>query len=279
MGITSLNSSSPQANAIGIHLSGPNSAKTSVVIMTGAFLDGNLKMIHTFEKISSLGKLFSDERLVSLLNFFDPSHVMIDCPINEPPCVVCTRPVCPGVNACEDIEVNLMQVVSGSLKRRRKRSINPQTQRLWDVFQLQKNAHHLQEPTYSANMAPLVVRAKTLQRRLNAYEQIAPLKETSVALGLRRIAQFLGLAPEVAQSYKAFAVGRKYRSLFLESMVKKGFISLHGVEDVERSVETFQAFIAALTAALEAQGLCEYPPSSYPDHSGWVYLPDFSSLT
>jgi len=273
-----LNSSSPQASAVGIHLSGPNTAKTSVVIMTGAFLDGNLKMTHTFEKISSLGRLFSDERLVSLLNFFKPSHIMIDCPMNDPPCVACTRHACPGVNACEDIEVNLMQVVADSLKRRRKRSINPQTQRLWDIFQLQENVHHLQEPSYSANMAPLVVRAKTLQRRLNACDNIVALKETSVALGLRRIVDFLGLPQEVAQSYKAFAVGKKYRSLFLESLVRRGYISLHGVEDVERSVETFQAFIAAFTAALEAQGLCEYPPNVYPEHSGWVYLPDFSSL-
>ena len=122
-----------KANVGGIHLSGPNSPETSIVIMTGQFLDGNLKMSYVFEKIAAFGSLFSDDRLFELIKITSPSEVFVDCPLTVPPCVSCERSLCPGVPACEDMAVAMMQAIASGASKTRKRPLNPQTQRLWDV--------------------------------------------------------------------------------------------------------------------------------------------------
>lgn len=276
----SLNQKRLRANAAGIHLSGPNSPKTSVVIMTGGVLEGNLKMIHVFEKIGAIGQLFSDERLFEALKMTIPDEVVVDGPLSEPPCVACQRPVCPGVNACDDVAVAMMQSMASSHKpgRRRKRPLNPQTQRLWDVYRWLESTHHLQEPTYSANMAPIVVRAKTLQRRLNSLDKPIRLKETSVPHALRVLLPVLGLPREYAEQYRSFELGRFRRSEIIERMFQKNWIDLNEADTVETSVENFQAFISALIAALIRDQCCVLPQNDFLTSQGWVYLPDENKL-
>jgi len=277
----SLNHKRLRANTAGIHLSGPNSPKTSVVIMTGGFLEGNLKMLHVFEKIGAIGQLFSDERLYELLQHMQPAEVLVDSPLTEPPCVACQRPVCPGVNACDDIAVAMMQSMANTHPkgRHRKRPINPQSQRIWDVYRWFEADHHLQEPSYSANMAPLVVRGKTLQRRLNSLAVPILLKETSVPHGLRFLVEALGLPQEYADQYRSFELGRFHRSEILESMFRKGWIALNEADTVEGSVENFNAFIAAFTAALLMDGCCLMPHTQFFEQQGWVYLPNQQALS
>ncbi len=260
----------------GIHLSGPNAHKTSIVIMTGALGEGNLKIYQVFEKIGGVGKLFSDDRLFEILRQFYPQETFIDCPLTEPPCVSCQRDVCPGVDACEDMAVAYMQsITNNKLKgRRRKRPINPQTQRLWDVIQWSQDGYHLQEPSYSANMAPLVVRAKTLQRRLNGLAPPIQLKETLVPIALRRMGRAVGLPYDVLIGYRAFGVGRKNRELIVERLYREGKISLNCLEQVASSHENFHAFIAALVAAYFQESRCEAPENSFMRDQGWVFLPE-----
>ena len=109
--------------------------------MTGAIGEGNLKIIRHFGKIGGVGRLFSDERLFEIIRQFRPDEVVIDCPVTEPPCVTCQRPRCPGVDACEDLAVAYMQslVIGSEQGRKRKRPLNPQTQRIWDVTQWSRN--------------------------------------------------------------------------------------------------------------------------------------------
>ena len=118
----------------GIHLAGPNSLKTILVIMTGHLGEGNLKIDSIYDRLGPLHKLFSDDRLFEILRKERPDRIMIDSPLTVPPCVACTRLSCPGVIACEDIAVAYMQrMLESSQGRRRKRPLNPQTQRIWDV--------------------------------------------------------------------------------------------------------------------------------------------------
>lgn len=243
--------------------------------MTGALGDGNLKIDHVFEKIGSVGKLFSDDRLFAILQEFSPQETFVDCPLTEPPCVACVRKVCPGVDACEDVAVAYMQSLTRSSEkaRRRKRPLNPQTQRLWDVMQWSQDHMHLQEPSYSANMAPIVVRAKTLQRRLNGLVPPIELKETLVAPSLRQIGESIGLGQDVLMAYRAFGVGRENRELIVERLYRESKVSLNHLDLIASSMENFHAFITALVAAYYLEGHCEAAPNSFMLDQGWVFIP------
>ena len=262
----------------GIHLSGPNAHKTSVVIMTGGLREGNLKITHVFDKIGAIGQIFSDERLLDILKATLPRLGFVDAPLSEPPCVACTRPTCPGIDGCEDLGVaNMQSIISKSAKgKKRKRPINPQTQRYWDVRQWAESQTHLQEPSYSANMAPLVVRAKTLQRRINSWNVDFKLKETLVSQNLRIIADHLSMPSEWAQSYRAFGVGRDNRGKILEHLYREKWLALNHLDDIASSVENFHAMICALTACLFVEKRVLMPGSSFELEQGWVYLPNLT---
>lgn len=258
----------------GIHLSGPNSPKTSIVIMTGQFLDGNLKMSYVFEKIAAFGTLFSDDRLYELLKLTSPEQVFVDCPLSEPPCVACSRPLCPGVSACEDMAVAMMQAIANSSSKTRKRPLNPQTQRLWDVVRNCDEKLTNPEPSYSANLAPLQVRAKTLQRRLNCLDTPIRLQETHVGITLESIVEKLGLEKKHYERYRSFDDGKQLRSEILEALYRKGWLALDKMDEVESSTENFHAMITALVAALYQAGLCLEPKNDFSRKQGWVYIPD-----
>ncbi len=261
----------------GIHLAGPNSTKTTVVIMTGRPWEGNLKINAVLDRMGALHRLFSDDRLFDFLRMEAPDRVMIDSPLTVPPCVACTRPLCPGVNACEDIAVAYMQkLAESSAGRKRRRVMNPQTQRIWDVKEWFQWAPSLQEPTYSANKAPLVVRAMTLQRRLNSLPRPIRLWETSVPHAVSCLVDQWGLDRELAYQYRAFEVGRDRRTSLLEALHERGFLEEDDIDEVAASVESFSAAVAAIVAAFELYGFCSRPDNAFFLEQGWVYLPELS---
>ena len=237
-------------------------------------------MLHVFDKIGSQGSIFSDERLFEILRVTDPGLIFVDCPISEPPCVICRRPRCPGVSACDDMAVSYMHALMEAINsdKKRKRVLNPQTQRLWDVKKSVAEGIHPHEPSYSANMAPLVVRAKTLQRRLNSLPESYELQETSVPLALQQIMRPLGLDMSIAAGYRDFEAGQMHRSLILERMVKRRWVRLNEIDRIEESVENFHAFIAAFVASLHLSGDCVGPENDFFASQGWLYLPDENKL-
>ncbi|MCX6127770.1 MAG: hypothetical protein NTX25_01740 [Proteobacteria bacterium] len=261
----------------GIHLAGPSSSKTTLVIMTGQLGEGNLKITAVLDRMGSLHRLFSDDRLFELLRNEHPDRVMIDSPLTVPPCVACTRPSCPGVDACEDIAVAYMQKLAESAAaKRRKRPMNPQTQRIWDLKEWFTWHPSLQEPTYSANKAPLVVMAMTLQRRLNSLSRPIILEETSVPHAVSCFVEQLGLLSELAYQYRAFEIGYERRYDFLQALVKHGQLCPDRIHEAASSLESFSATVSALVAALHMQGLCKVTDSDFFRQQGWVFLPEIA---
>ncbi len=262
----------------GIHLAGPNSPKTTVVIMTGRWGEGNLKMESVHERLGPLHKLFSDERVFELLRREAPDRIMIDSPLTLPPCVACTRPSCPGVIACEDIAVAYMQkLIATPSGRRRKRPLNPQTQRVWDVEGWFEHPHNVQEPTYSANKAPLVVRAVTLQRRLNSLPEPLKLLETSIPHVLQALSELWQLEAQVAHDYRSFEGGQERRSFWVSCFKGKGWIDpaskVTQLAPLAQSVEVFSAWLAATLAYWHMTEQVTKPEHEFYDQQGWVYLP------
>lgn len=243
--------------------------------MTGGQNQGKLKISHVFDRIGAMGQIFSDERLLDILKATLPDLAFVDAPLSEPPCVVCTRDVCPGVDACEDLVVaNMQKIITETDKgKKRKRPINPQTQRYWDVMQWAESKGHFQESSYSANMAPLAVRAKTLQRRINEWQRGFKLKETSVPHFLRALAQGLSIPEDWARSYKAFGVGRENRERFVEALYQKELLDLNHLEDVAQSAENFSAMACALASCFFVRKQLQMPRNLFEEEHGWVYLP------
>jgi hypothetical protein len=262
----------------GIHLAGPNSLKTTVVMMTGFLGEGNLKIASVYDRLGPAYKLFSDERLFELLQHERPDRVMVDCPLTLPPCVACTRPSCPGVIACEDIAVSYMQkLLESSVGRRRKRPLNPQTQRVWDVEAWFEQSPHIQEPSYSANKAPLVVRARTLQRRLNSLSPPLVLHETSIPHVLLALCEQWGLPFKLGLEYRTFEEGEKRREEWLRQFQNRGLLS----QDLRpsdlllltRELEVFSAWISGMMAYWHAAGHAPEASNPFYAEQGWVYLP------
>ncbi|MES2746685.1 MAG: hypothetical protein V4655_14730 [Bdellovibrionota bacterium] len=258
----------------GIHLAGPNSTKTTLVIMTGHLGEGNLKISGIYDRMGTVNRLFSDDRLFEVLKGEAPDRVMIDSPLSVPPCVACTRAMCPGVNACEDIAVAYMQkMVDTKGGKKKKRPMNPQTQRIWDVKEWYHWHPSLQEPTYSSNKAPLVVRSLTLQRRLNSLAIPIVLHETSIPHALSVFVEQLGLSKELAYQYRAFGVGREKRQAILRHLVDARLVSSEIPPEISATVETFCAFVAAVVAGMEQSDLVSRPENEFFRDQGWVYLP------
>jgi predicted nuclease with RNAse H fold len=277
---------SPPARPVsaGIHLSGPNAQKTALTVLCGDPRHSPLKIAKVYEKIGAFGTLFSDERLVDILTLAGPlAGVFVDCPLTVPPCVSCQLPSCPGAVHCEDVAVAYMLAISDKVRRRgarRARPVNPQSQRLWDVMQLTEVVEERLEPSYSANLAPLVTRAMTLQRRLKALVPVIDLHETQVPHALEALRLSLGLTPGIRQSYKRFEDGGEHRRAVLTALQSKGWLALaQGAEEqvleaqAISSVETFHSFVTALVAAFHSAGMTTTRPKEYVASEGWVHLP------
>jgi hypothetical protein len=272
-----------ESACVGIHLSGPNAKKSALVVLVNS-QEGS-QFLSLYEKIGSVGSLFSDERIIDILKLV-PSldAVFVDCPISEPPCVNCERPVCPGVVRCEDVAVGMMMAIEQ--KRGRKgghklRPLNPQNLRLWDAMYGRGGEFGKMEPTYSANLAPLVVRAKTLQRRLRMDLPQIDLRETHVPFLLKQLEVTFD-RPGWSTNYRNFEAGFETRCEVLSEIAAKRTAKVmpklninlteDAIDSVAASVESFHAFMAAAMAHWSQIGLARDRTPYFQENLGWVDL-------
>ena len=228
-----------------------------------------------------MGSLFSDDRILDILRATEQlGTVMVDCPATEPPCVSCERPVCPGAVRCEDVSVAMMMAIEHRRGRRgahKLRPLNPQNQRLWDVMYARDGQFGNLEPSYSANLAPLVVRARTLERRLKSVFPKMRLRETSVPILLSQLATIYDRG-SWASDYRNFERGRTTRDEILGCLTSEAVLPLKievsqdARQDIVQSVECFQAFLAASMAAWRNVGLASAPSPFFEENDGWVEI-------
>lgn len=274
---------------VGLHLSGPNAAKTALVILREHGASALSTTLHrVYDRVGpAKSKLYSDERLFDIFSVEGPfTQVVTDCPLTVPPCVACQRSLCPGVIPCEDVGVAYMLALSESYrertKRKKPRSFNPQAQRLFDVQRLLNDDVAGFEPSYSSNMAPLVVRAQTLQKRLNGLRHPVMLKETNVPMALPLLLPLLGLDAQMGMTYRSFELGKEVRCRIIEQVIKRKWLLVTTededdvLDDLSGSVEVFHAFVCALMALLIERDWVQAKPSSLLALSEWVFLPEVS---
>ena len=196
---------------LGIHLSGPNADRTVIAICE--LRDGRAALVQMIDRIGSRGNLTSDERVVDvILNAKAQAEIFVDVPLGLPPCLRCERPSCPSAIKCEDLSVAYMLSMNSGAKTKR-RAFSPQLHRVWDVFSKAQNPNF--EPSFSANLAPLVLRGKVLQKRLASLRQGHFLMETDISMSLAAIAPSFGIAMDKIRLYKSFEHGSAVRHLSL----------------------------------------------------------------
>lgn len=263
----------------GIHLAGSNAKKSAVVLLD--YTRDHVSFLSLYEKIGSVGSLFSDERILNILREQGRiSQAMVDCPVTEPPCVECERPVCPGVIHCDDVSVAMMMAIEQQRGRKgahKLRPLNPQNQRLWDVMYARQAFLGPVEPSYSANMAPLVIRARTLQRRLRAVYPKLKLYETNVPILLAQLG-LLYDGDDWGVRYRNFEHGRKTRDMILNSLTGTRLPQLtfelapEARAMISSSVEGFHAFMTAAMAVWRLRGLALPPTPFFEEQPGWVEM-------
>jgi hypothetical protein len=250
----------------GVHLSGSNAKKTSAVIFEVS--TNTVNLVSVYEKIGSIGTMFSDDRLVDVLSRAkDLDLVVIDCPLTTPPCVACQRPKCPGPVRCDDIGVAMM-LAKSMRDGRRKRPINPQCHRVFDVL-------IGGEPTYSPNMSPLVNRAQTFKKRMFSVLPEVTMAETNVPLVMKTLARHYG-APFTMDGYKNFESGINARRSVLDMIKPRVNVTSSDRDSIVQSLETFEAFVAAMVGLWKIHGITTKPHFS--EDLGWVENLDISKL-
>lgn len=278
-----------EASVAGIHLSGPNAKKSAVVVLS--YNQSKAKFVSLYEKIGSVGSLFSDERIIDILRHIPHlADVFVDCPTSEPPCVNCERHVCPGVVRCEDVAVGMMMAIEQKRVRKgahKLRPLNPQNLRLWDAMYGRGVEFGNMEPSYSANLAPLVVRARTLQRRLRDVLPQVVLRETHVPFLLRQLEGALD-GNDWVKGYRGFEQGFQRRLEILSELSSRKIeatsrnLRIHieddALEDIAGSVEVFQAFMSAAMAIWAVRGLSKPRTQYFAENVGWVELLGFDQV-
>jgi hypothetical protein len=136
-------------------------------------------------------------------------------------------------------------------------------------------------------MAPLVVRAKTLGKRLKHQFPDISYIETHVPTLAGQLGERLGYS-DFGSQYRNFDRGSRTRKDLLESLLNRKVsdsknsansaielphlaISSKDIDSIVQSVETFHAFMCAWLGAMKVMNRLQKPPMFMQDKPGWVY--------
>ena len=275
----------PFSRFIGIDLGGGR-GKTTAIAEVRAGTAG----AEVFEVATRAQKQpWTDETLVQRLAVrSDDTVIAVDAPLTAPACTRCERPVCPGMEACEEPAVAWLRTEGRALIRQvgaetadgggsslrptltAQARIAPYAHRATDVVM-----------TYERGLLPLSVlgaatgaiaaRAGHLRRRLRGagYELHRNLLEVSPQA---TVAALCG--PRAARGYKRDADPWRTRALILERLGDLTFApqSRMAREDVLQNDHCFDAVIGAYTAYLWARDGWPAPAGCFAD-DGWITAP------
>ncbi len=275
----------PFTRFIGVDLGGGRGKTTAVAEIRSAAGRG----AEVFEVATrSDRRAWTDDTLIERLAALDPARVIaIDAPLTKTACARCVRPVCPGMEACEEPAVAWLRTTGRALVQQVAAEIvggrsGSRPQHASQV-RLAPYAHRATDVvmTYERGLLPLSVlgqtngaiaaRASQLRRRLasTGYHINENLLEVSPSA---TIAALCGT--RLARGYKRDADPWRTRAMILEQLGDLSFApqSRMAREDVLGNDHCFDAVIAAYTAYLWARDGWDKPGDLF-DEDGWIAAP------
>ena len=287
---------------IGVNLGGGRGKTTAIARLRTAQAGSGAEVMEVATRAGQAA--WTDDTLVNYLASPAPDTVLaIDAPLTATSCGRCERPVCPGMETCEEPAVGWLRTTGRALVQNvavetvggAPRSIDPHShsgvlraapaQRASVTLpqaRLAPYAHRATDVvmTYQRGLLPLAAlgatngaiaaRAGQLRRRLRGtgYRQHENLIEVSPAA---TVAALCGT--RAARGYKRDADAWRSRAAVLERLeLTFAPQSRFAREDVLRNDHCFDAVIAAYTAFLWARDAWPAPEGVFAD-DGWIYAP------
>jgi hypothetical protein len=278
---------------LGLELAGAKNEKSSLSTLEYYPKEQKIFLLDIYDKITWKDhECTGDQAVLNLIEEVRSESTIlgVSSAMELPPCIQCTRKVCPLPSKCSVPAVKWMRSFSNSLTRSnkaRKQSIKeftPYTQRpveLWIKHHVLKalpaeyvdNSGFEVDEALGGNRAPLTARMNFLKRHLHKIEIVEVLPKLSVVI----LASQMGLGKKVVSNYRRIETGIHARIEILETLAKEHgiFIYDRDMRKLSHSLAAFHSFISAYTALLADLHQCAKAPPHFPVESGWVQHPAY----
>jgi hypothetical protein len=269
---------------LGLELAGAKNQKTAIAALEYYPREQKIFLLDIYDRISGHDDQTGDEALLELLEELRPgvARIGVNVPLTLPPCVTCTRRVCPLPAKCTVPAVRQMREYArretGRGPAARGREFTPYTQRpieLWIrrkvLGGLPESHQFVVDEALGGNKAPLTARMHFLKWHLSDFKVVEAWPKLTVAL----LSAEFGVHRRTIESYRRLEEGVHARAELLEKIAEECgiFIYERDLRKLSHSLTAFDAFICAYTALLSDSGHCVKMPPGFPASSGWVEFP------
>lgn len=271
---------------LGLELAGAKNQKTTLAVLEYYPKEKKIFLLDIYDKIVHAEHQSGDQALLELISELKDGvqTLGVNVPLEFPPCMTCDRKTCPLPLNCTVPAVATMNEIHRKASRNQEtrtkvKDFTPYTQRpveLWirhQVFPQLPDTHLFEiDETMGGNRAPLTARMHFLNRHLHDIPLIEVWPKLSTALlGLQ-----LNLNSRWVSTYRHLENGVDSREAILLALAKRFeiFIYERDMRKISHHLNSFDAFICALTALLSDQNRCVSIPIGFPSSSGWIHYPD-----
>ncbi|MGZ3687778.1 MAG: hypothetical protein ACXWP5_01060 [Bdellovibrionota bacterium] len=271
---------------LGLELAGAKNQKTALAALEYYPREDKIFLLDIYDRIVNEDNQTGDEALLDLISEHrgNASRMGVNVPLTLPPCVTCTRKVCPMPSKCTVPAVKWMREATKRAAKHaddhgmRVREFTPYTQRPVELLlrysllpELPVSHRFEIDETLGGNRAPLTARMHFLKNHFKGLELVEVLPKLTVAI----LTHELGIPRRTVSTYRHLEEGILSREQILETLADRHgiFIYDRDIRKLSQSLPAFDAFICAYTALLSDTEQCAKIPAGYPLPSGWTEFP------
>lgn len=259
---------------LGLSLSGGKADKACLAVVEYYPKQKRVFLSKIVEKIKNDENISADLKIHEHIEHLKSSvrYLAFDVPWNLPACLRCELR-CPGYENCSVPHIDWMWTYfrARNKKKKPRKIFTPYTQRAVEMHL----GTEIEEPilvnhALGANTAPLLARAKFIQRRLGL-----PSIEVSPRVSLWRLGRSLGIMKSHLRFHRHSVGGDESRRVFLRGLTEAAAVFLYeqDLKQMSENNHAFEAFLCAFTAFLKDRGLTEPRPKGFPAEEDWIEFP------